>query len=82
MAIELIEEAVTAGARRFKACAVLEIDVRTLQRWQKALTERDELADRRKAAACACPDDADPNFPVRRHQPLPINATRSPPGTW
>jgi transposase InsO family protein len=53
MAIELIEEAVTAGARRFKACAVLEIDVRTLQRWQKALTERDELADRRKAAAAA-----------------------------
>ena len=49
-AIDLIEEAVSAGARRFKACAVLEIDVRTLQRWQKALQERDELADRRKAA--------------------------------
>ncbi len=44
MAIDLIAEAVTAGARRFKACAVLEIDVRTLQRWQKALKERDELA--------------------------------------
>jgi transposase InsO family protein len=50
MAIDLIEEAVSAGARRFKACAVLEIDVRTLQRWQKALQERDALADRRKAA--------------------------------
>jgi transposase InsO family protein len=50
MAIDLIEEAVTAGARRCKACAVLEIDVRTLQRWQKALKERDDLADRRKAA--------------------------------
>ena len=50
MAIDLIEEAVSAGARRFKACAVLEIDVRTLQRWQKALQEREELADRRKAA--------------------------------
>ena len=44
MAIDLIEEAVSAGARRFKACAVLEIDVRTLQRWQKALQEREELA--------------------------------------
>jgi len=50
MAMDLIEEAVSAGARRFKACAVLGIDVRTLQRWQKALQERDELADRRKAA--------------------------------
>ena len=51
MAIELIAEAVTAGARRGKACAVLEIDVRTLQRWQKALREKAELADQRKAAA-------------------------------
>jgi transposase InsO family protein len=34
-----------------KACAVLEIDVRTLQRWQKALREKAELADQRKAAA-------------------------------
>ena len=50
MAIDLIEEAVSAGARRFKACDVLEIDVRTLQRWQKALQEREALADRRKAA--------------------------------
>ena len=49
-AIELIEEAVTAGARCFRACEVLEIDVRTLQRWKRAL----RLAvpgDRRKAAA-------------------------------
>jgi transposase InsO family protein len=51
MAIELIAEAVTAGARRFKACAVLEIDVRTLQRWQKALREKAELVDQRQAAA-------------------------------
>jgi putative transposase len=35
-AIELIEEAKGAGAREFKACEVLEIDVRTLQRWRKA----------------------------------------------
>ena len=50
IAIELIDEAVTAGARRFKACAVLEIDVRTLQRWKKALAEPQGLGDRRKAA--------------------------------
>ncbi len=51
MAIDLIDEAVVAGARRFKACEVLEIDVRTLQRWEKALAEDQPLQDRRKAAA-------------------------------
>jgi transposase InsO family protein len=51
LAINLIDEAVTAGARCIKACAVLEIDVRTLQRWKKALAEQDSLEDRRKAAA-------------------------------
>ena len=39
LAINLIDEAVTAGARCIKACAVLEIDVRTLQRWKKALAD-------------------------------------------
>jgi len=51
MAIDLIEEAVGAGARRFKACAVLEIDVRTVQRWKKVLQETHDCADRRKGAA-------------------------------
>lgn len=51
MAIDLVEEAVAAGARRLKACEVLEIDVRTLQRWQKALQEESSLADGRKPAA-------------------------------
>jgi len=51
MAMDLIEEAVRAGARRFKACEVLEIDVRTLQRWNKALAEEKRLVDQRKAAA-------------------------------
>jgi putative transposase len=51
MAIDLIEEAVSAGARRFKACEVLEIDVRTLQRWNKTLAEEKRLVDQRKAAA-------------------------------
>jgi len=51
MAIDLIEEAVAAGARRSKACEVLEIDVRTLQRWYKTLAEEKRLVDQRKAAA-------------------------------
>jgi putative transposase len=51
MAIDLIEEAGVAGARRHKACAVLEIDVRTLQRWQKTLQDENSLVDQRKAAA-------------------------------
>lgn len=55
MALDLIEEAVVAGARRFKACAVLEITVRTLQRWRKALREQADLVDRRKTAAAGRP---------------------------
>jgi putative transposase len=51
MAIELIEEAVSAGARRHKACSVLEITVRTLQRWQRSLAEDQLLGDQRKVAA-------------------------------
>ena len=34
-AVSLINDAITAGARRAKACAELEISVRTLQRWTK-----------------------------------------------
>jgi len=51
MAMDLIEDAVTAGARRFKACEVLEIDVRTLQRWKDVLRNKEDLVDRRKVAA-------------------------------
>lgn len=50
MAMALIEAAVRAGARRFKACEVLEIDRRTLQRWQKTRRGDAPLVDRRKAA--------------------------------
>ncbi|WP_421654871.1 IS3 family transposase [Microbulbifer harenosus] len=50
VAIELIEEAVTAGAARYKACAVLDLTVRTLQRWKRAL-QKGDLADHRKRAA-------------------------------
>lgn len=33
-AVALINDAVTAGARRAKACAELEISDRTLRRWR------------------------------------------------
>ncbi len=49
VAIELIAEAVSAGARRHKACAVLDITVRTLQRWEAAL-QAGCSGDQRKAA--------------------------------
>lgn len=41
MARELIHEAVCAGARLWKACEVLEITVRTYQRWGKSSPEGD-----------------------------------------
>ena len=57
MAIDLIEEAVDAGARRFKACEVLEIDVRTLQRWSKVLAEEKRLVDQQQSCCIrAYPD--------------------------
>ena len=34
-AVSLIDEAVAAGARQFKACAELKISERTLRRWKK-----------------------------------------------
>lgn len=40
-AIELIAEAVSSGARRAKACGVLGISIRTLQRWESAETLED-----------------------------------------
>lgn len=51
IAIDLIDGAVTAGARYVKACAVLELDVRTLQRWRKAVAEQQGLIDKRKTTA-------------------------------
>ena len=47
MAITLIAEAVHAGARQSKACAVLGLTCRTLRRWRAA----DSLIDRRKGAS-------------------------------
>jgi putative transposase len=51
MAITSIDEAAAAGARCVKACEVLGIDMRTLQRWRKHLADGHALADRRGAAA-------------------------------
>ena len=42
MCVVLVSEAVEAGARRFKACEVLGISVRTLQRWEKRLEKSDQ----------------------------------------
>lgn len=47
MAIELINEAVNAGARQHKACAVLGISCRTMRRWQAT---PDDLEDKRGQA--------------------------------
>ena len=51
MAIDLIDEACAAGARQARACAVLEIDVRTLRRWQSQQRNEQRLVDRRREAA-------------------------------
>jgi len=51
MAIELIAEACAAGARQARACAVLEIDVRTLRRWRQQQRQQQRLIDRRREAA-------------------------------
>ena len=51
MAIELIDEAVTAGARQQRACEVIEIDPRTLRRWREQLRKEQRLTDRRKESA-------------------------------
>ncbi len=48
MAMTLIEEAVTAGARQRLACGVLGISCRTLRRWQAGV---DDLADKRRGGS-------------------------------
>ncbi len=51
IAMDLIDEACVAGARQVRACAVLEIDVRTLRRWQQQQREERRLIDRRRERA-------------------------------
>ncbi len=45
-AVQLIEEAVAAGARRAQACAELGLSLRTLQRWQHRPEDRRPTAPR------------------------------------
>lgn len=47
MAVELIEEAHKAGARLKPACDVLEISIRTLQRWRDGAEDRRKTTPRR-----------------------------------
>ena len=54
-AVELIHEAVQAGARKFKACDELDISVRTYQRW---LENGQVKADRRPEAQRSTPSHA------------------------
>ena len=49
-ALELIEEACTGGARKFKACALLGLTIRTIERWER----EGGLMDKR-ASALHCP---------------------------
>lgn len=49
--IELIDEAVSAGARESRASEILEIDARTIRRWKRQLIEIKQLNDLRKASA-------------------------------
>ncbi len=48
MAMQLITEAVNAGARSHKACGVLGISCRTLRRWSEPASQ---LSDRRGQVA-------------------------------
>lgn len=46
--IELIEQAVLSGARQAKACAAIDLEVRTLQRWHRDKTKGDLRPQRRQ----------------------------------
>jgi len=39
--IEVIDEAIASGARQFKACEVVGISERTLQRWRKTVLKQE-----------------------------------------
>lgn len=51
MAIKLIDEAMTAGARQNRACEVVGINSRTLRRWKKQWLVLQKLQDQRKPSA-------------------------------
>ena len=81
----LIEEAVTAGARRFKACAEMEISARTLRRWtqggqvqadQRPLVQRPEprnkLSAEERTAVITQPDVWKFGSGVITHPGIPV----------
>ena len=51
IAIGLIDQATTSGARQHKACELLGTTSRTIQRWRKLLKDKQPLTDQRKVAA-------------------------------
>ena len=53
-AIEIIQDAISEGARLKKCCEVLEISVRTYQRWKSG-----KISDERKGAAKNIPRKLD-----------------------
>jgi transposase InsO family protein len=54
-AVELIDEACHAGARQAMACAVLDLSVRTYQRWQEAPGDEEIRVDGRPTAMRPAP---------------------------
>jgi putative transposase len=48
--IEMVEQAKGSGARRQASCAVLEVSLRTLERWEKA----PEQGDQRRGPVTGC----------------------------
>jgi transposase InsO family protein len=66
-AVALIEEAIAAGARKHQACKILEISLRTYQRW----TQADEAANDRRPEAQR-PEPANKLSPEEREQILQI----------
>jgi len=55
--LQLIEEAVAAGARRAQACAELGLSLRSLQRWQHCPEDRRPLAQRAAPANKLSPQE-------------------------
>ncbi|MCI3170635.1 IS3 family transposase, partial [Pseudomonas aeruginosa] len=55
--LQLIEEAVAAGARRAQACAELGLSLRSLQRWQHCPEDRRPSAQRAEPANKLSPQE-------------------------
>lgn len=51
IALELVSEAIEAGARKERACEVLGLPSRTLRRWDAQVRNEEGLQDQRQAAA-------------------------------